>query len=128
NANLEGKFNLLEGYTGPRLFQGDWRAAVTDEHGNLKWLASGTRRQALHEAGTIIEEGNKNGLKLKVAEPYMIGKDKPVDEIKNLHDLVELQMGKGAGMQEVVERALRRMAIDQKGRKPTGNLPRAGAP
>jgi hypothetical protein len=128
NAGLEGKYNLLEGYVGPRIFSGDYRVPVKDEYGNLKWLSSGTKSQALHEAKVITEEAEKAGKKLQVGDPYMIGVDKDPDEIKNLHDLVEMQIGKTGDMQDVVERAMRRMAIDQKGRKPTGSLPRTGTP
>jgi len=128
NSNLEGKFDLLEGYIMPRMFTGDWFAPVTDEFGNLQWLANGTRKQAMHQADIVVKEAEKAGRKLTIAEPYMMGVGKPVDQIGNLHDLVQMQMGKDAQMQEIVQRAMKRIAIDQAGRKASGNLPRLGAP
>jgi hypothetical protein len=128
NAGLEGKFDLLEGYIMPRMFTGDWFAPVTDEFGNMQWLANGSRKRALHEAQMVVDEAAKAGKKLKIADPYMIGVGKPVDDIQNLHDLVQMQIGKDANMQEIVQRAMKKMAIDQAQRRSTANLPKIGTP
>lgn len=128
NANLEGKFDLLEGYVMPRLWTGDWFAPVVDEHGNLGWLANGTRKQAMHQAGVVVEQAAKVGRKLEIKEPYMLGAGKPVDQIGELHDLVQMQIGKDAQMQEIVQRAMKKIAIDRMAEKPRTQLPRVGPP
>jgi hypothetical protein len=129
NANLEGKFDLLEGYIMPRMWTGDWFAPVVDEHGNMTWLANGTRRQAMNHAQAVVDEAAKVGRKLSIQEPYMMGAGKPVDQIGSLHDLVQMQMGKDAQMQEIVQRAIKKIAIEQSGRtRGLGQLPRTGAP
>jgi hypothetical protein len=123
NAGVDGKFDLLEGYIMPRMFTGDWYAPVLDEHGNLAWLGNGTRRQAMAHAQTVVDEAAKLGRTLKIADPYQLGMGKPVDEIQNLHDLVQMQMGKDAVMQDAVQRAMRKIALDQRTVRGMGTLP-----
>lgn len=128
NANLEGKFDLLEGYIMPRLFTGDWFAPVIDEGGKLHWLGNGSKTQAVAQAQKIVDEAALVGRKLKINEPYLMGMGKPVDEIGSLHDLVQMQIGKDAQMQEIVQRAMKKMAMDKAAVKGRTTLPKIGPP
>ena len=128
NANLEGKFDLLNGYFMPRMFTGDWFAPVTDEFGNLHWLGNGTPLQAKTQAQAVIDQAAKVGRKLVLGEPYLAGAGKPADLIGNLHDLVQMQIGKDDQMQEIVQRAMKKLALDQASRRTAGTLGKIGPP
>lgn len=128
SADLPAKFDLLEGYIMPRIFKGDWFVPVVDEAGTPVWLASGTLGQAKHEAGKVIEELNKAGGKYKLGKEYGAGLGKSIDQLEGLHDLVQMQMGKNAEVQEAVQRAMQRLAVERAGGRKGANLPNFGPP
>lgn len=123
NSNLAGKFDLLEGYIMPRMWTGDWFVPVNDEFGRLQWLANGSRSQGVHEAKQIVAEAEKQGRKLQIGDPYMVGAGKAPDQISDLHSMVQMQIGKDAQMKEIVQAAMKKMAIDMaQKRQPSGRM------
>jgi len=121
NAELDSKFDLLEGYIMPRLWTGDWFVPVVDDAGRTQWLANGTLGGAKAEANEVIKAAAEQGKKLKLADPYPTGgKGKQaLNEVENLHDLMQTQLGQDADMQAVIQQALRRMAMKRAGHKGT---------
>lgn len=128
NADMPGEFDLLEGYIMPRIFKGDWFVPVEDAAGNRQWLASGTLGQAKHEAQKVVEQAQKQGLQWKIGKEYGAGLNKSPDELQQLHELVQMQLGKSKEAQEVVQAAMRQMSIDRAAARRGGSVPSFGPP
>jgi hypothetical protein len=128
SAELPAQFDLLEGYIMPRIFKGDWFVPVEDAAGNRQWLASGTLGQAKHEAERVVAEAQKRGFEWKIGKEYGAGLNKTPDELSQLHELVQQQMGKSKETQEVVQAALQRMAVERAAARKGGSLPNFGPP
>lgn len=112
NTELEGKFNLLDGYIMPRVFKGDFYSQVVDEKGRLQWLATGRHGGAAQkEAQLVVEEANGRGLKWRLGDEYVKGARHAVelDDLGAINQMVTDRIAKGAETKDIVEAALRKV-------------------
>jgi len=132
-TELEGTFNLLDGYILPRVFKGDFYSRVTDDLGRTQWLAVGkTGVAAQKEAQAVIEEATSRGLKWKVSDEFKGGAKHAMEvegsELQGISDLVNDRIGKGKETQDVVQAALRRLDAARQGGGRTTLPGRPGKP
>lgn len=113
---LEGKFSLLQGPYVPRIMKGDWYVAVTDDAGKaLKYIASGTRQQAMKEAEAFVKAGDDMGVKLSAQSPRSWYSGEAKDELFKLHKQMEAAALRDPQIEQITKAAMRNMAVENAG-------------
>jgi hypothetical protein len=131
NTDLEGKFQLLDGYVLPRVFKGDWYTQVVDQHGKVQWLATGKNAGAAQaEAKAVLEEAQNRGLKWSIGADYMKGAKHAaeLDNLSAINQMVADRIGKSGEAKDVVEAAMKRMDALGQSRGGIGRLRTPTAP
>lgn len=113
---LQGKFSLLEGAYVPRIMKGDWYSAVTTEDGKaLKYIASGTREQAMKEAAAVVKAGDEQGVKLTAQAPRSWYSGEGKDDLFKLHKQMEAAALRDPQIEQITKAAMRNMAVENAG-------------